>query len=813
MAEIAPLPEEALGWCCPDADLPFETTADLPEPDGIIGQERALEALRYALSSRRPGYNIYALGPEGIGKHTIVRHMLEAKAAKAPRPGDICYVADFRDARVPRLLRLPAGRGADLRGAMEKLLAELLPALRNAFENEEYRTRRQVIEEELKERQEQAASEVEEAARAKSIALVRAPMGFAFAPMADGKILNPEQFQQLPEPTRKQIAAEVETLQKQLRDALAKGPAWMKETRDQLKKLNDATASFAVGYLFDALRPAYADLPEVQEHLDAARRDIVEHVEAFLQIPEQAAGQPPLVVAGQPLFRRYRVNLLVDNADVPAAPVVYEDDPSFDRLIGRIEHRAEMGALVTDFLMIRGGSLHRANGGFLMLDAQKMLMRPFAYDGLKRALQAGLIRIESPLQAAGVLATATLEPEPVPLDVKLVHVGDRRIYYLLAEADPEFSRLFKIAADFDEHVPRDGAMVSRYARLLGRVAREEKLRPLDREGVGRALEHAVRRAGDAEKLTTDQEDLADLLREADYWADEAGRPVIGGAEILRAIESRTRRLDRIRELMQEQITQGTIAIATSGEAVGQINGLSVLQIGGFAFGRPSRITARIRMGGGQVIDIEREVKLGGPLHSKGVLILQGFLAATFALDAPLSLSASLVFEQSYGGVDGDSASSAELYCLLSAIGEVPIRQALAVTGSVSQKGEVQAIGGVNEKIEGFFDVCEAQGLAGSNGVLIPATNRRHLMLHERVRRAVAAGRFRIFAVRTIEEGIELLTGLPAGKRGADGTFPEGTVFRKVEDRLRTLALHRREFVRLNAKDGPAEGPAEGEDRS
>ena len=722
--------------------------------------------------------------------------MLEAKAKDEARPGDVCYVADFKEARVPRLLYLPAGRGASLRGDMQRLLAELLPALRNAFENEAYRTRRQVIEEELKERQEQAAGEVEEAARAKSIALIRAPMGFAFAPMADGKIVNPEQFQQLPEATRKQIEGEVEALQKQLRDALAHGPAWMKETRDKLKKLNDATASFAVGYLFDALRPAYEDLPEVQDQLDKARQDIIDHVEAFLQIPEQSSGQQvPLAEDGHPLFRRYRVNLLVDSSEVAAAPVVYEDDPSFDRLIGRIEHRAEMGNLVTDFLMIRAGALHRANGGYLILDAQKLLTRPFAYDGLKRALLAGLIRIEAPMQAAGLFTTATLEPEPVPLDVKIVLVGDRTIYYLLAQADPEFPRLFKIAADFDERVVRDAATIGLYARLIGRMARDEKLRPLDREGVARVLEHAVRQAGDIDKLTADLEDLVDLLREADFWAGEAGKAVIGGEEVVKAGNSRTHRLDRVRELTQEQIVQGTIGIATSGEAVGQINGLSVLQLGGFAFGRPSRITCRVSMGSGHVVDIEREVKLGGPLHSKGVLILQGFLAATFAPDVPLSLSASLVFEQSYGGVDGDSASSAELYALLSAIGEVPIRQCFAVTGSVNQKGEVQAIGGANEKIEGFFDLCAARGLDGQNGVLIPATNRRHLMLHDRVRRAVAAERFRIFAVATIEEGIELLTGMPAGRRGADGLFPEGSVFRKVEDRLRVLAEQRRAFGR------------------
>ena len=792
MALPDPLPASALAWSCPEAELGFETTAELPDLVDTIGQERAVEALAYALATRRPGYNVYALGPDGIGKHTTVRQLLEARARSEPPSGDWCYVSNFKDPRTPKLLRLPPGRGARLEADIKRLLTDLLPALRNAFENEEYRTRRQVIEEELKERQERAVAEVEEEAKRHSVALIRSPMGFAFAPVADGRIVTPEIFQALPDSIRKQIEQTVENLQKKLRDALANAPRWMKETREKIKALNDETAAFAVNFLFDTIRPAYADLPDVIGFLEAARVDIIEHVEAFLQLPEQIGPAALAIEDGHPLFRRYRVNLIVDHTGQTSAPIVQEDDPTFERLVGRIEHRAEMGALVTDFLMIRAGALHRANGGYLVIEARKLLARPLAYDALKRALTSREIRVESPLQALGVLGTQTLEPQPAPLDLKVVLLGERLLYYLLVELDPEFARLFKIPADFDERLPRDSTKVSLFSRLVATIARKEGLKPVRRCGVARLLEHAARRAEDREKLSTEIEHLADVLREADFRAGSAA--VIDAAAVHAALEARERRLGRLKERALEQITEGVVQIATSGTAVGQVNGLSVIQLGDLAFGRPSRITARVRMGSGQVIDIEREVKLGGPIHSKGVLILSGFLAATFTPDLPLSLSATLVFEQSYGGIEGDSASSTELYALLSAIAEVPIRQSLAVTGSVDQYGNVQAIGGVNEKIEGFFDLCAARGLDGSHGVLIPAANVRHLMLHERVRDAVAKGLFTIWPVRTVAEGIEILTGIPAGTRGADGLFPEGTVFRRAEDRLVAMAEKRRAFA-------------------
>ncbi len=788
------VPVERLAWQCDPGELGFATTAELEPLETPIGQERAVEALGFALSTRRQGYNVYALGPQGIGRHSIVRQRLEARAAEEPVPSDWAYVDNFGEPRKPRALQLPAGRGAALQEDVVHLLGDLLDALRNAFENEEYRTRRRLIEEELKERQERAVAEVEAQARRLGIALIRSPMGFAFAPMSEGRILPPEQFEQLPEPVRRRIEATIKELEELLQRALQRMPEWIKETRERIRRLNDETAAFAVNFLVDSLIRRWADLPQVTEYLEALRRDVISHVEIFLMIPEQLKPTATSLDEAHPLFRRYAVNLLVDNGGLEAAPVVFEEDPTYERLIGRIEHRAEMGALLTDFLMVRAGALHRANGGYLVVDARKLLARPMAWEALKRALTAGRIHIEPPLQTMGLLTTVTLEPEPIPLDVKVVLVGERLLYYLLAEIDPEFEPLFKIAADFDEEIRRGPEALTLYARLVATIVARDGLRPCRADGVARLLEYAAREAGDREKLSANLRHLGDLVREADYCAARAGAELIDAGHVEAAAAARERRLSRLRERVQEQIREGVIRIATEGAVTGQINGLSVIRLGGYEFGRPSRISARIRMGGGQLVDIEREVKLGGPIHSKGVLILSGYLAANYARDVPLSLSATLVFEQSYGGVDGDSASAAELFALLSAIAEVPIRQNLAVTGAVSQHGEILAVGGVNEKIEGFFDLCAVRGLDGSHGVIVPQSNLRHLMLAERVRRAVAEGRFMVHAIDRVEQGIEILTGRPAGERGADGLYPEGSLNRLVEDRLRELAERRRRFV-------------------
>ncbi|MFB6240735.1 MAG: Lon protease family protein, partial [Gemmatimonadota bacterium] len=499
-------------------------------------------------------------------------------------------------------------------------------------------------------------------------------------------------------------------------------------------------------------------------------------------------------VVEHPALRRYRVNVLVDHGDSEHAPVVYEDNPTYQNLVGRVEYLAQMGTLVTDFNMIKPGALHEAAGGYLMLDARRVLMQPYAWEALKRAIKSGEIRIDSLREMLGMVSTVSVDPEPVEHDAKVVLLGDRLLYYLLSEYDPEFGDLFKVAADFDDQVDRSEENERLYAGLVGSLVEQEELRPFDRSGVARVIERSARMVGDAEKLAVRSRGVLDLIREADHWAGEDGADVVTADHVQTAIDKRIYRSDRLRERSQEQILRDTVYIDTEGEQVGQVNGLSVLQLGDFSFGRPTRITARTRLGRGEVVDIEREVELGGPIHSKGVMILSGFLGARYAAERPLSLEASLVFEQSYGGIEGDSASSTELYALLSSVAEVPIRQSVAVTGSVNQHGQVQPIGGVNEKVEGFFDICDERGLTGDQGVLIPASNTKHLMLRRDVVEAIDEGRFHVWPVAHVDQGMEILTGEPMGERDEEGRYPEGTINYLVEERLSELADKRMEYA-------------------
>jgi predicted ATP-dependent protease len=802
------LPAERLRRVVDVADVAAALAEPQPGTARPFGHERARDAIELALALPMAGGHLYVMGSRGVGRRAVLAAALEAAAAGRPAGGDLCYVSDFQEPRCPKALHLPAGLGRKLAADMERLVEDLADALKAAFQSEDYRTRRQVIEDELKERQEEAVEAVEKEARDQGIALLRAPTGFIFAPVKDGHVLQPDVFQALPEAEQTRITGVIEGLQKHLKEALSAIPGWMQDTRARIRQLNDETAALAVGHLVESFRETYHDQPGILEHLAALEADVRGHIGVFLGYAE-AQDQAPHSASIEelpPPFRRYRVNLLVDRGDAVTAPVVFEDEPTFERLLGRIEQRVEQGVLVTDFLMVRPGALHQANGGFLYLDMQKLLSRPMAYDGLKRALKARELRIESPLAAMGLMATQSLEPEPVPLDVKVALLGDRMLFYLASELDPEFAELFKVVADFDDAIRTAGDASRQFARHVAALAGEQGLRPLEPAAMAACLEDALRRAGDVERLSADVESLLDLVREADHLAGQGGLEAIAAGHVTAAAEARERRSARLRDRSIEQVEEGIVKIATEGVASGQINGLAVLQLGGFAFGRPSRITASVRMGAGKLVDIEREAKLGGPLHSKGVLILQGYLAQTFALDFPLALSASLVFEQAYGGVDGDSASSAELYALLSAIADVPIRQDLAVTGSVDQRGLVQAIGGVNEKIEGFFDVCARRGLTGSQGVLIPSSNVRHLMLAARVVEAVAAGRFAVYPIEHIEEGLALLTGMTVGQRGADGRYPDGSLFGRVEARLRGFAEAQRRFAKPDQTEAEAWGP-------
>jgi lon-related putative ATP-dependent protease len=799
----APLPPERLYRPADLTALSFATTQELAPPRELVGQPRAHEALRFGTEMGVRGFNIFAIGAIGAHVQGSVRALLEDAAGKRPKPSDWVYVNNFTTPHRPVAIALPAGRAPALDKALDDLIDDLKVSLPAAFESDDYQKRRAGIVQEIRGTNERALTALRDKATTKGIAILRTPMGFAMAPMKDGQVVPPAEFNGWPAEQQQAVQTAIEELEKDLEETLRALPRLEREQRDAVRKLDRETARFAIAQPIEDCRQRFADLPKVVQHLDAIQADILENVALFIN-PQATAEESAL--GGTRLgsvFDRYEVNVLVTHAeDEAGAPVVEEVHPTLSNLVGRIEHLAVQGALVTNFRLIKAGSLHRANGGALMIDLRNLLTEPLSWAALKRALLRQEIVIEDATRFMGMTTTVTLEPDPIPLDVKVVLFGDRMLYYTLASLDPDTVQHFKVLADFDDDVDRSPASEAMIARLIGSIAAGAGLKPLDRGGVARVVEHAARLADDASKLTLLVESIHDLVAEASYCAGQAGRDAVTRADVEQAIAQQRRRAARVEERGREMILRDIALIATSGSSVGQINGLSVLSLAGHAFGRPTRITSRVRPGAGRIVDIEREVELGGPLHSKGVLILSGFLGGRYALDVPMSLYASLVFEQSYGGVDGDSASSAELYALLSALAEVPLRQDLAVTGSVDQHGMVQAIGGVNEKIEGFFDVCAARGLTGTQGVLIPASNAQHLMLRSDVVQACAAGRFAVYPIRTIDQGIQLLTGLAAGERGSDGLYPQATVNRLVEDRLAAFAKARQAFGRDASSEPP-----------
>ena len=799
-----PLPPQWLYRHCDPAGFDFQSTSELRELEDIPGQARATEAIEFATEIGVDGHNIYVLGPAGSGRHALVRRLLEKKAAERDIPFDWCYVSNFEDPRKPRALALPPGRSQDLRVDVEHVIQDAQTAIPAAFEGEDFQAQRESITEEFKDAQEGAFKQIEDDAKTHDIGVIQTPTGIAFIPLREGEAVSSEDFKKLPEGEQKQFHQDIEKLTLQLQQVMRTMPKRARDMRQKIRQLERDVAGLAVAGLVEELAQKYSDISPVVEHLQNMQADIVENVGLFLQPPD-GQGLPAQIhqlmeSKESAAMKRYVINVLVDRGDLEGAPVVFEDKPSFVELIGRIEHESEYGSLITNFSLIRPGALHRANGGYLVIDAARLLSYPLAWDGLKRALKSRELAIRSLADDIGLVSTVSLEPEPIPLDLKVILVGERIYYYLLQRYDPEFSELFKVPADFEDQMDRSDENVENMARWLASIIRKEKLRQLDRDGLARLMEESARHLGDSERLSSDIERLADLVREAHYWAGRGEKPLIGATDVQKAVDSRIRRSSRIRDRMHEELLRETLLIETSGSRIGQVNGLAVLQLGDLAFGRPQRITASVKLGSGQVIDIEREVKLGGPLHSKGVLILSGFLGSHYLSDVPLSLSASLVFEQSYGGVDGDSASAAELCVLASALAEVPIRQSLAITGSIDQHGRVQAIGGVNEKIEGFFDICAQRGLNGEQGVIIPIANVKHLMLRSDVVAAVEAGQFQVYPVAHVDEAITLLTGHKAGSKDGKGAFPEGSVNQKIRARLLEFAEKRRAFGRPESQE-------------
>lgn len=750
------LAPEQLARRWPAEAFDFETTESLEPLDAALGQHRALEALELAVGVAQPGFNLFVLGAPETGRFEATLRRVRQLAAGLPAPDRWCYVNNFHDPVRPVALRLPGDTGARLRDDMRQLVEELRSAIPAVLESDEYRSRVEQIEAHFASLQEQAFGELVEEAQRQGIALLRTPAGFSFAPAREGEVMPHEEFEKLPPSEKERIAQAIRALQERLERILRQAVGWRREHRDEMKKLNREVTTFAVGHLVDDLVRKYVALPGVVAYLEAVAKDVVENADIFRATPESPQAQQ-MQADGLPPLRRYQVNLLVED-EAAGAPVVSEENPTFQNLIGRVEHVARFGALMTDFGLIRPGAMHRANGGYLLLDARKLLMQPLAWEALKRTLLTREIRIESPAQQYGLISTVSLEPQPIPLDLKVVLFGDRMLHALLQAWDPEFVELFKVDADFEDDIVIDDASLPTYARLIGSLARDAKLPPLEADAVARMIEHAARDAGDRDRVTLHVHRLRDLVAEAAYHAGRERRDRIGRRDVQAALDARRERTGRVRRRLQERILEGTILIDTAGAQPGQINGLSVYLMGENAFAQPTRITATTRIGEGNLIDIQREASLSGSIHSKGVMILSAFLASRYAARQAFALNASLAFEQTYGPVDGDSASLAELCAILSSLAGIPIRQAWAVTGSVDQSGNVQAIGAVNEKIEGFFEICAARGLDGRQGVLIPASNVRHLMLRDEVVQAVREGRFAVHAVASVDEAIRLLTG-------------------------------------------------------
>jgi lon-related putative ATP-dependent protease len=805
---IRQLPPTALARLCDAASLPFETTHDArqDEPE-FIGQDIAIEALDFGLAVLREGYNLFAVGPSGVGKQTLLCQRLTRRASDEPRAEDWCYVHNFADKGRPRALRLPAGRAAALRADMERTVAELQSAMRAALEGEEYRTRKQKLFRDLEDRQDKAFRSIERPAREAGVSITRERDLFAVSPLRDGKVMQPAEFDELPEPEQARLKALLAPAEDRVDAMLQEFNEWGRRHREALDALERATASSVGSRVFGELRSKYSDLPAVLDFLAHVEADLADSAEEFIEDESDEGTEPlrrnlPMDPADSSSFElRATVNVFVDQDAAPGAPVVYEDHPTEARLMGRIEYAAQFGSLVADFTLIKPGALQRARGGFLLMDAARLLENPPAWAALKRSLRTREIRVASNAEHPESSPTVSLEPEPIPLDqTKIVLFGERELYDLLAEIDADFLELFKVLVDFEDRMDRTPQSEIDYASLVARLIRKDDLSDFSRSAVARVLDHAARLAEDSGKLSVQMRPILDLMREADAIARTRGARLVSSEHVQSAIDAQHRRSGRVRQHILEDVRQGITLIACAGARIGQINGLSVVKSGEHSFGLTVRITARAWIGKGELIDIEREVELGGPLHSKGVLILSGLLAARYATTHPLSLSASLVFEQSYASVEGDSASLAEACALMSALADLPISQSIAVTGSLSQHGEVQAIGGVNEKIEGFFDVCCVRGLTGSQGVVIPNSNARHLMLKSELVAAVQAGQFHVWTAETLDDALSLLFGRDMGQRDVHGHFPEGSVNAAIAARLRAFAENRRRFLGLQAAD-------------
>lgn len=774
-------------------ELGIKSTKNLEKLKGIVGQKRASDALHFGLQIDGLGYNIYVSGPPGIGKMTSVKSYLKELASNKEIPSDWIYVNNFADPYEPKVIELSAGRGCELKVDMDNLIEHVKSDLPKAFESDEYSSQREEVTRSHKKRREDISRELNEKAREKGFSMQSTPMGVVLYPVRDGKPLEEKDMESLPEEEKKKIQQTRGELEQELNEAMKKARKIERDIQEEIKELDKKVALNIVGGIIDDIKEKYQDYKRVQKYLDDVKNNILENIATFKTNPQQQQqgggaqallqGKVQIQAMQQQVFNQYKVNVLIDNRKIKGAPVIEELNPTFNNIVGRIEKEMQYGALTTDFSMIKAGALLRANGGFLVIPIESLLRNYYSYEALKRALRSSQLRIEELSETLGYMSVKTIRPEPIPLKVKVVLVGSPIYYYLLQKYDEDFPELFKVKADFDTRMDAHKDNVSEYISFISTYCEREHLSHFDSKAVAQVLEYATRLADDQEKLSMKFGQLSDIIREANYWAGQDNGKLVTDKHVRKALDEKIFRSNMIEKNIQEMIANGTILINMDQNVIAQVNGLSVINLGDYMFGRPNRITATVRPGREGVVDIEREAKLGGPIHSKGVLILSGYLGHKYAIGRPLTLSSRIVFEQSYSGVEGDSASSTELYAIISALAEVPIKQGIAVTGSVNQHGQIQAIGGINNKIEGFFDICRIAGLTGKQGVLIPKSNLRNLMLKDEVIDAVEKGDFHIWAAETIDQGIEILTGMSAGADQGDGTFTKDSINERVRLKL------------------------------
>jgi len=782
MVNATKLNSTSLYQHCNKEQFDFKSTADLDSLPTILGQSRALDSVDFGVNITGDGYNLFVMGAAGSGKYTLVKRFLDEHVKHRKQGLDWGYLNNFSDAQKPWVASLPAGQGKQLHADIEKVIQHLLKDLPHVFDDEYYRGRMRSIDEAARKHRVRLFGVLQQEADRQNIILLRMQDGsYAFAAKRDGEAMTSDEFEQLPVDQQEKTEDAIATLHEEMQHTLLELREWERDNQAKVSALNDEVATEVISREVNKLKHAYPKIARLQHYFDEMKKDLLDNVDAFLKTEEET--EEVATAADHTLQRRYQINLIVDNSDTTGAPVVYENLPSHQSLLGCVENMAMMGALITDFSLIKAGALHRANGGYLILDVEQLLMQPYAWEGLKRALHAKEVRFDALEQMYNLVSTVSLEPEPMPLDLKVILLGDRNLYYKLYELDPEFAELFKVVADFEEQMERTAENDLLYARLIGSTVQKEGLTHLNADAVAKVIEQAARSIEDNSKFSLHLGWMTDLLRESSYWARKRQAKLVSRDDVIQALSSREQRVDRIRGDLYQHIKRNITRIDVSGEQIGQVNALSVFSIGELSFAQPSRLTANCRFGDGEILDIEREVELGGDLHSKGMLIMSGYLGSTYAKDKPLSMSASLVFEQSYGEVDGDSATVAELCALLSAIAEHPLNQSIAITGSMNQRGEVQAIGGVNEKVEGFFDVCSILGLTGEQGVIIPRSNVQHLMLRQDVIDAVEKGQFHIHAIETVEQALGLLSGMTVGELNDEGEYPQDSFNAAIAQRL------------------------------